>query len=108
MKINWAYLIVGGFSLFVLGIVYMVVKASGVEHQLVTTNYYEKELKYQETIDARINAAALTDTLLIAQTDKNINILWPSELQSKPFDAQVHLYCAFEQRNDVMKTIEVK
>ena len=49
---NWGYKILLVFAVFVAGILFLVYKSSNQKMDLVTTDYYEKELKYQQKIDA--------------------------------------------------------
>ena len=48
---NWGYKILLVYLIFILGILFMVFKSSTQKTDLVTTDYYAKELKYQEKID---------------------------------------------------------
>lgn len=56
MKINWGTGIVISFILFIGFIMVMVLQMSlskKADHQMVTDSYYEKELAYQQQIDAK-------------------------------------------------------
>ena len=46
---NWGYKIILVYVLFVAGIVFLVVRSSMENTDLVTSDYYEKELKYQRS-----------------------------------------------------------
>jgi hypothetical protein len=50
---SWGKGIILVFVVFVLGIGVLVYRSMTKNIDLVTTNYYEKELKYQEQIDKR-------------------------------------------------------
>jgi hypothetical protein len=62
---SWKYRIILVLSLFVAGIVAMVFIASKQTIDMVDTNYYEKELKYQGVIDAQQNLLAVGDSVLV-------------------------------------------
>ena len=49
---NWGYKILFVYIAFIAGILLMVFKSSTQKRDLVTADYYAKELKYQERIDA--------------------------------------------------------
>ena len=75
---NWGYKILAVYLVFVAGIVVMVYKSSTQKIDLVTTDYYAKELKYQERIDAVKRTTALSgkvryevkeNTILLKQGD---------------------------------------
>ena len=56
MKINWGTAIVLVFIGFISFIMYFVIKMNTnkkYEHDLVTEDYYSKELAFQEEIDAK-------------------------------------------------------
>lgn len=60
MKVSWGTGIVIAIALFIGFIMTMVVKMSTdprADHEMVTDNYYAKELAYQEVIDAKKNAS---------------------------------------------------
>ena len=60
MKINWGTGIVLAFVAFISFIMYFVVQMNmedRADHELVTKDYYKKELAYQKEIDAEKNAA---------------------------------------------------
>ncbi len=97
---NWGYRIMIVFSLFVTGIIVLVIKSSSQEQQLVTTGYYDKELVYQETIDARRNAASLTKPLQVRYSGSNIHIVFPPEMNERNVDASVHLYFPMDEKQD--------
>jgi len=46
---------------------------------LVTTNYYEKELKFQQDIDKQNNALPIADSIQITVNDAIIQITFPVE-----------------------------
>jgi nitrogen fixation protein FixH len=104
---NWGHFIVIVFALFVAGILTMVVKASKENNQLVTTNYYEKELVYQKKIDARKNASALKDTVALNQQGSKLFIQLPSDMEGNEVDAFFHLYCPFDEANDIQQRLKL-
>ncbi len=52
---SWGYKIIILYSGFVLGILFLVYKCTQEDIDLVTTDYYEKELKFQDRIDRITN-----------------------------------------------------
>ena len=55
---NWGWKLAIGSALFMAFIIYFVVQSFNDKTQLVSDNYYEHELKFQEQIDAAKNAKA--------------------------------------------------
>ena len=97
---NWGYKIMIVFGLFVAGIVVLVVKASRQEQQLVTTGYYEKELVYQEQIDAVKNSSLLSQKLSAHQAGEQIVVFFPPEMNGREVNANLHLYCPSDEKQD--------
>ena len=83
MKLNWGTSIAIFYSLFVLVMIIMVVRASQNSVQLVEENYYNKDLNYEAFRQSRANAANLEPPVQIqfsAGTD-HIKIAFPHALQ---------------------------
>ena len=62
---NWGYKILMVYILFVAGIMVMVFMSSTQNTDLVTTDYYEKELVYQQKIDQISRTSALSAKVAI-------------------------------------------
>lgn len=86
MKLNWGNSIAIFFSLFVVFILFMVYKATTVNHDLVSDNYYLDELKYQDVIDGMNNFNATGSRLGIDQKENGIILSIP-EKTLKGFDS---------------------
>ncbi len=56
MKINWGASIAIVYLLFVLSMILFVIKASRQTNDLVTENYYDDAVHYQDKIDAKNNS----------------------------------------------------
>lgn len=97
---NWGNKIVIVFTVFVTGMIVMVVKAFQEEQQMVTSNYYEKELVYQQKIDAMKNLALLNDSVVVHQAQNVLVVKLPEAMHVKQVNAMVHLYCPFNEAND--------
>jgi len=68
---------------------------------VVTENYYEKELKYQDQIDRIGRTKALKDTLKVENTGKELIIKFPNipdMVKGKDF---IHMYRPSDQSLDV-------
>ncbi len=57
MKLNWGNWIAVAYSAFVLLIVFMVYMAFGEKWDLVAEDYYDQEIKFQQTIDSKANVS---------------------------------------------------
>lgn len=65
MKISWGIKIIISFVIFAAGIITMVAISFSKKTDLVSENYYEQEIKYQDQIDILKNSKEL---------EKNINL----------------------------------
>ena len=95
MKINWGTGIVIAFIAFISFILYFVVRMSTddrANHDLVTDNYYKKELDYQAEIDAEKSASANEATLEITKVSEGLNITFPKDFESNEITGKVSLY----------------
>ncbi len=101
---NWGYRIIVVYVMFISGIVYMVVRASAQKTDLVRTDYYEEELKYQQTIDATENANALTAKLKCEVQRDTMFIYFPAEMKKANITSTLWLYCIADKNNDIKKT----
>lgn len=104
---NWGTKIVIVFGLFVSGILYMVFKAGSHNMDLVTTNYYEEELKYQQTIDAVERTNSLSARVTSAVSQDEINIQFPAEMKASSLTADVWLYCIADKSKDLKKRFSI-
>ena len=100
---NWGYKILIVYLIFVAGIAVMVYKSTTQKIDLVTTDYYAKELKYQDRIDAVKRTGALTSKVTYEVKDQTITLLLPAEFESKEASGTVMLYYPADNSKDVNK-----
>lgn len=101
---NWGYKILFVYVAFVAGILLMVFKSSTQKRDLVTTDYYAKELKYQERIDAVKRTQALSAPVKYEVINRQIVISFPKEFSGKQITGSVLLYCPSDKNKDVEQT----
>lgn len=95
MKLNWGTGIVITIIAFMAFILFLVVKMTTdntYSHDLVSEKYYQKELQYQDEIDAAKNAAKLKENIKLQKTVEGIRIYFPEEFLSKKTEGKVFLY----------------
>ena len=95
MKLNWGFGIVLAFIGFIGFILYFVIIASTdqkAEHNLVTDEYYQEELKYQEEINALENAKNLNVRFNFEQTTEGLRIIIPETVRQQKSEGTVSLY----------------
>lgn len=100
---NWGYKILGVYLLFVAGIIYLVVRSSSEKIDLVTKDYYEQELVYQEKIEQSARAAALSAGISVETTGSHLRVSFPEEMKGRQITASVLLYCPSDSRKDIRR-----
>lgn len=95
MKINWGTGIVLAFIGFIGFILYFVVRMStddSANHDLVTEEYYKKELSYQQEINASKTATEMDANLKVEKTKEGLVIYFPERFDPKNISGTVSLY----------------
>lgn len=95
MKINWGTAIVLAFIGFIAFIMYFVISMmtnKKYDHDLVVENYYQQELKFQESIDKQENAYNLSEQITWKKTTEGIIITFPNNLNANDIKGKVFLY----------------
>lgn len=75
---NWGVKILISYLVFLVAVLASVFFAMNQKIELVTDNYYEKELKYQEQIDKSHRTKSLKEKTEIQLLDKYIKIKFPA------------------------------
>lgn len=105
---NWGYKILLVYVVFVAGIMFLVFKSSSQKMDLVTTDYYAKELKYQEKIDAMNSVSQLSDTVKYKMNDGKLAIVFPKDFAGKKLTGNVVLYCPSDENKDVKQNFSIE
>ncbi len=91
-KWNWGKGILVFISGFVLLKVILVFIAVGQKVDMVTDNYYEKDLKYQEEITRQQNVLELDDKVSITFSNNNLTIILPGFETAREFNGSINFY----------------
>ena len=95
MKINWGTGIVITIVSFMGFISYFVISMSikkEFKHDLVTEKYYEKELGYQDQINATKNGFKLEENITVLIIKEGLRINFPKNFIPKEIKGKVFLY----------------
>ncbi len=98
---NWGYKIIIVFIVFAAGILTLVTKSMRTKIDMVTKDYYAEELKYQQVIDGKKNAGALSAPVLIAQQAEGIAVTFPQELHGTNITGKIKFYRPSDAGMDV-------
>jgi nitrogen fixation protein FixH len=82
MKLNWGTGIAIFYSLFVLVMVFMVIKSAQNQSHLVQENYYRKDLNYESFRQKRENAQNMAEqvTIQYLSNQSQIRLQFPSDM----------------------------
>ncbi len=97
---NWGYKILFVYLFFVAGILLLVFKSSSEKVDLVTKDYYQKELKYEQKIDEAERAQSLSSPLQYEVSNNKVLITFPEEMKGKAITAHTLLYYAADETRD--------
>lgn len=92
MKISWGWKIGLLYSCFVVLMVVLVVASSRQHFDLVSKDYYEKEIAYQDVIDAGKNQSGLSRPLSIHANENTVTIEFPEEFRAKVLSGEIKFY----------------
>lgn len=103
MKINWGTGVIFAFGLFITFILFFVFKVqtnSSYDNELVTEDYYKKEVQVQGDIEKQQIANKLEHKVLVFKKNEGIIIQFPPEFDFKNIKGKVSLYRPSSQKLD--------
>lgn len=106
IKLGWGTRVGLLYLAFVALIVTLVYKSMQQEFDLVSTDYYNEELKYQDVIDASNNQAALSSPVTITQQADEIVMQFPKEFAQSNMTGTAQFYSKIDADWD--KKFEVR
>ncbi len=97
---NWGYKIMVVFAVFVSGMLFLAFKASQQNVELVTEDYYAKELVYQQKIDESKRTDLLSAPVNIEVLNHELAIHFPKDFSGKKISGEATLYCPSDEKKD--------
>ena len=110
MKINWGTGLVIGMLLFIGFILFLVIKMTtneALNHDLVTEDYYNKELRYQEEIDAEKNMNDFKENIIGEKIADGWVLKFPKEIDASKIKGTVFLFRPSNKKLDFDFPIEL-
>ena len=107
MKLSWGYKILLVYVIFIIGMGFLVFKASSQKFDLVTKDYYDQELKYQNIIDQSANTAKLSSPLVVERSVGGLTVNFPPEMKGKQKSIDFYLYFPADAKRDFRKLITI-
>ena len=97
---NWGKSIIVVYTIFVIGIVFLVYKSSQQKIDLVDADYYQQEIRFQKEIDDSQNANTHHFSAKIVIEDGRECIVVDS-LSGKILEGDAQFYCPSDSKKDV-------
>jgi len=107
IKISWGYKIAALYIGFVLLVLFMVFMATQQKIELVSPDYYAKELKFQQEIDAMNNAGLLSANLHVELQSNTVIISFPQEFKGKEIKGEALMFRPSDSSLDISFPIEL-
>lgn len=96
---SWGNKLVVVFVLFALLIGTLVYKAMHTKYELVSKDYYTEELRYQDKIDGKNNAAKI-GSVSVTQDAETVQIDLPAEMKGRKIAGEAWFYCKTDAQKD--------
>jgi len=97
---NWGNKLLVVFIAFAGLMSYMVYRCSKTSVDLVTKEYYQDELVYQDVIDGTQKANALSSRVRLEEAGKLISVQFPKEMKNSAVTGSFLFYCAADAGKD--------
>lgn len=109
-NLNWGHglaIALGCFMLFILFLIF-IFPMGKQNAEMISNNYYEEELKYQDIIDAKNNAAKLEKTPTYKATTEGLLITFPQTIKVDENVANFILFRTEDSNLDVKKEVTLQ
>jgi len=97
---NWGYKILFVYLIFIVGMLYLVIKSSSQKMDLVTSDYYAKELKYQDKIDEISRTNALSEPVKYEIGFNKLLVFFPKDFAGKKISGTAEIYFPADEKKD--------
>lgn len=98
---RWARGLVAAFGVFVAGVCVMVVTSVTTNIDLVTDDYYQKGLRYEERIQTLQRTQALVEQVGMHAGKDVVELSFPRHFSPAMVNGEIAVYRASDQRLDV-------
>jgi nitrogen fixation protein FixH len=105
----WPIGLVVAFGVFIAGTVGLVVLSARTPSELVSADYYDRELRYQDDIDRRARTQALKGQVRVAYDAdrRQLTLALPAVHAARRAEGEIHLYRPSAAGLDRRVTLEV-
>ncbi|MFA5833358.1 MAG: FixH family protein [Bacteroidota bacterium] len=107
IKFNWGFWIVVSFIVFAVGTFTMVYISMSTSVDLVTDDYYEKELKYQNHIELVKSTNALEQKVTMEFSEGSLVIKYPKIGKHDAYSGTIYFFRPSDKQGDFQKEISM-
>jgi hypothetical protein len=108
-NLNWGHgmvIALLAFIIFILSMLFLFPNGQK-NSEMVTDNYYEEELKYQDVIDAKGRADQLQEKPVYSQDKNGIKIIFPKDYDNSNTTVKFVLNRTEDQNLDIHKSVQL-
>lgn len=106
-QLNWGTKIAMLYIGFVALVIFMVVLSMNQKIELVSSDYYARELKYQDKIDEMNNANDLNQTIEHNITENGVTLTFPSAFKGKEVIGEILFFRPSDASKDFKTDIKL-
>ena len=100
MKFNWGKGLILAYAVFIAGVIIMVTISISKDVELVTPNYYEREIKYQEEIDRINNTNKLPEQVKFDVSESLLILSFPAVSYGGAINGEISFYRPSDSKKD--------
>jgi hypothetical protein len=104
---SWGTKIALTYIIFVVITLGIVLFAMTKDVDLVTENYYEKELVYQNQIDKMNRANSLSEKVTVMKDESSLSFVFPKDFDYYAVEGEIHFYRPDNSKRDVIFPIQL-
>ena len=108
MKMNWGTGILIGIIIFIVIVFTMTAIFMSQDVHLVTDNYYEKTLTYQDEIDKQTRTMELDEEVVINYDGDLVNITFPTNYLVKNLSGEIYFYRPSNPALDIKVPLQLR
>src|SRR5689334_18129956 len=106
MKLDWGHQLAIGMGIFMLFIIVLTVRMARSKVDLVSDNYYQDEIEYQQQITKQQRSQKLFTAVKFKKEGNSLYVVFPKEKAVQGISGTVHLFRASDAGLDRKLSIQ--
>lgn len=108
MKFHWGHGIALFYGIFALVLIMVVIQSTTFDNSLVVDDYYAQDIRYQETIDRRMNSQSFDQPVQLMREGDCHYLVFPINELSAAVSGEIQFYRASSKRFDHFQAIALE